>query len=36
MNHIITEDLTRERLNWIIENVDEMFDYEDESENDSY
>jgi len=34
MNHTINEDLTRERVNWIIENIDEMFDYYDENEND--
>jgi hypothetical protein len=35
---MVHEDLTREKLNWIIENVDEMFDIdtENENENDTY
>lgn len=35
---MIYDDLSRERLNWVIENVDEMFafDNENETKNDSY
>jgi len=30
------EKINREKINWIIENLDEMFDSEDENENDTY
>jgi hypothetical protein len=30
---MVHEDLSREKLNWIIENVDEMFDFDTENEN---
>jgi hypothetical protein len=35
---MIRDDLTREKLHWIIENVDEMIDFEieNETENDTY
>jgi len=36
MKHIITEDITREHVNWIIENLEEMFECEDENENEVY
>ncbi len=35
MNTIFTEDLTSERLNWLIGHVDEMFSELDEIENEA-
>jgi len=36
MKKLVSEDITEERLNWIIECVDEMFSDLDEHENDTY
>lgn len=36
MKNVLNDDLTRDRLNWIIENIDEIFESEDENENDTY
>jgi hypothetical protein len=35
MKMMLSEDLNRERLNWLIEHVDEMFSDMDEDENDT-
>jgi hypothetical protein len=35
MNMTISEDLTRERLNWLIEHIDEMFTDMDENLNET-
>jgi hypothetical protein len=36
MKKLISEDITAEKLSWIIECVDEMFSDPDETENDTY
>ncbi len=36
MKKMLTDDLNQEKMNWIIENLDEIFDSEDENENDTY
>ena len=36
MKKMLTDDLNQEKMNWILENLDEMFDSEDENENDTY
>jgi hypothetical protein len=35
MKMMLSEDLSRERLNWLIEHVDEMFSEMDENENET-
>jgi hypothetical protein len=35
MKMMLSEDLNRERLNWLIEHVDEMFSEMDENENET-
>lgn len=35
MKMMLSEDLNRERLNWLIEHVDEMFSDMDENENET-
>jgi hypothetical protein len=35
MKMMLSEDLTRERLNWLIEHVDEMCQDMDENENET-
>ena len=35
MKLVLTEDISRERLNWLVEHVDEMFSEEEEDENDT-
>jgi len=35
MNMMVSEDLTRDRLNWLIEHVDEMFLDMDDTENET-
>ena len=36
MKKLVSEDITEERLSWIIECVDEMFSDLDDNENDTY
>ena len=36
MKKLISEDITPEKLNWLIECIDEMFSDQDENENDTY
>jgi len=36
MKRLISEDITAEKLNWLIECIDEMFSDQDENENDTY
>jgi len=36
MKKLVSEDITTERLSWLIECVDEMFRDMDENENDTY
>ena len=36
MKKLLTDDLNQEKMNWIIENLDELFDNEEENENDTY
>ncbi|OPX63676.1 MAG: hypothetical protein A4E34_00334 [Methanoregula sp. PtaU1.Bin006] len=36
MKKLVSEDITTERLSWLIECVDEMFRDLDENENDTY
>jgi hypothetical protein len=36
MKKLVSEDITQERLSWIIECIDEMFSDLDENENDTY
>jgi hypothetical protein len=36
MKKLVSEDITEERLSWLIECVDEMFRDLDENENDTY
>jgi hypothetical protein len=36
MKKLVSEDITQERLSWLIECVDEMFSDLDENENDTY
>jgi hypothetical protein len=36
MKKLISEDITQEKLSWLIEFVDEMFSNLDENENDTY
>jgi hypothetical protein len=36
MKKLVSEDITQERLSWLIECVDEMFSDLDEKENDTY
>jgi len=36
MKKMIAEDITPEKLNWLIECIDEMFQDLDENENDTY
>jgi hypothetical protein len=36
MKKLVSEDITDEKLSWIIECVDEMFSDLDENENDTY
>jgi len=36
MKKLLTDDLSQEKMNWIIENLDELFDNEEENENDTY
>jgi hypothetical protein len=33
---LVCEDITPEKLNWLIEYVEEMFSDQDENENDTY
>jgi hypothetical protein len=35
MNMMLSEDLTKERLNWLIEHIDEMFSDLDENPNET-
>ena len=35
MKLVLTEDINRDRLNWIVEHVDEMFSEEESDENDT-
>jgi hypothetical protein len=35
MKMMLSEDITRDRLNWLIEHVDEMFSDIDENENET-
>jgi hypothetical protein len=34
MNRLIAEDITEDKLNWLIENVEEMFTFPEDEEND--
>jgi hypothetical protein len=36
MKKLVSEDITKEKLNWLIECVDEMFSDLDDNENDTY
>lgn len=36
MNRIFSEDLNQERINWVIENIDELFMELEENENETY
>jgi superfamily I DNA and RNA helicase len=36
MNRMITEDLNQEKIQWVIENIDELFLDMEENENDTY
>jgi hypothetical protein len=33
---MINEDIDNEKLNWLVENIDEMFSYVDENESGAY
>lgn len=35
MKLVLTEDINQDRLNWLVERVDEMFSEEDDDENDT-
>jgi hypothetical protein len=35
MKLVLTEDITQDRLNWLVERVDEMFSEEEDDENDT-
>ncbi len=35
MNNIIPEDITDDKLHWLIENVEEMFTFQDDENHDS-
>jgi hypothetical protein len=36
MNRMFTEDLNQEKIQWVIENIDELFLDMEENENDTY
>ena len=36
MNRLFAEDLNQERINWVIENIDELFMELEENENETY
>jgi hypothetical protein len=36
MKKLVSEDITQEKLNWIIRSIDEMFSDLEENENDTY
>jgi hypothetical protein len=36
LNWMINEDIDDEKLNWLVENIDEMFSYVDENEIGTY
>ena len=36
MNRIFSEDLNQDRINWVIENIDELFMELEENENETY
>ena len=35
MKLVLTEDINQDRLNWLVEHVDEMFSEEEDDENDT-
>lgn len=35
MKLVLTEDINQDRLNWLVERVDEMFSEDDDDENDT-
>jgi hypothetical protein len=35
MNNVIPEDITDDKLHWLIENVEEMFTFQDDEDYDS-
>ena len=36
MKLVLTDDINQDRLNWLVERVDEMFSEEDDDENDTF